>query len=194
MLNLAKQLANKIVQAILGDYSAYYVYASPDEREIVPPSASRSNPSVRLVSHSAVESSSELLIREQAHYLGPDAHAYACYLDNRIAGICIYWFGERYRKRNFWPLGQGEAKLVQIVTAPSFRRSGIAAELIASSYLDMLGKGFSRTYARIWHSNIPSLRAFERAGWSRIALVLKINPLRLRRPIRRRFNFRSRGV
>jgi len=191
MLNLAKELAKKIARTTLGEYSAYYIYASPDKRESTPQSGSRSNRSVRLADQSAVESSSEPLIRDQLHYLGSEALAYACYVDGRIAGLCIYWFGERYRKRNFWPLSDREAKLVQIVTVPWLRGGGIATELIGLSCLDMLENGFDRTYARIWHSNTPSLRAFQRAGWSRRALVLELNPLRLRRPIRIRVDTKS---
>jgi GNAT superfamily N-acetyltransferase len=190
LLSLGKAGLKKVARTILGDYSAYYVYVGPDKRESNPRSTSKPNHNVRLVDQSAVESSNELLIREQTHYLGAEAYAYGYYVDSRIAGVCIYWSGERYRERNFWPLRDREAKLVQIVTAPSFRRSGIAAELIACSYGAILENGFTRAYARIWHSNTPSLRAFERAGWSRIALVLEINPLRLRRPIRLRFDSR----
>ncbi|EDZ65500.1 acetyltransferase, GNAT family [Nitrosococcus oceani AFC27] len=191
MINLAKELSKKLARLVLGDYSAYYVYASPVDSENSAPTASRPKFSVRATDQQMLELSSEPLIREQMHYLGEEAYAYACYLDNRIAGVCIYWYGERYRKRDFWPLRNDEAKLVQIVTSPSMRRSGVATQLIALSCLDMLKRGFRRTYARIWHSNSPSLRAFERAGWSKVALVIEINPLRLRRPNRIRFNSRS---
>jgi RimJ/RimL family protein N-acetyltransferase len=191
MLRPAKDLAKKIARTILGEYSAYYIYASLDKRESTHRSESRSNRSVRPVDQSAVESSSEPLIRDQIHYLGSEALAYACYVDGHIAGLCIYWFGERYRTRNFWPLRDREAKLVQIVTVPSLRGGGIATELINLSCVDMLEKGFDRTYARIWHSNTPSLRAFQRAGWSQRALVLELNPLRLRQPIRIRFDTKS---
>ena len=184
MFGSIKELARNVARTVLGPYGAYYVYTSPHGSRGGTPQTGHD---VRVVGEDDVRSCTDALIREQLVYLGAETHAYACYREGRIAGICIYWFGERYRKRNFWPLADGEAKLVQIVTVPSLRRSGIATELIVSSCADMLSKGFSRAYARIWHSNTPSVRAFERAGWSRVALVLEVNPLRLRSPIRLRF-------
>ena len=98
--------------------------------------------------------------------------------------MCFYWFGERYQKRNFLQLKEGEAKLVQIVTDPLMRGKGVAQTLIAMSSLDMQRRGFSRLFARIWHSNTPSLRAFERAGWMRKGLIIEIDPLHRSKPWR----------
>lgn len=191
MLDLGKALVKRVAHNLLGDYSAYYVYASPNESKTSQRYESKSKFSVRTVDEHALQSSAEPLLREQAHYLGQESHAYACLFDDRIAGVCIYWFGERYRKRNFWPLKEGEAKLVQIVSVSEMRGRGVATALIATSCCDMKERGFRRTYARIWHSNTASLRAFERAGWMRVALVLEINPLHRQRPIRVRFDLRS---
>ncbi len=186
-----KELAKKLARAILGEYSAYYVYAKSGEGN------SSTRPQVTLpfrvesVEESVIQSSPDLLIREQAGYAGPGSHAYACFDGDRIVGLGFYWFGDRYLKRNFWPLADGEAKLVQIVSLPEIRGRGVATKLIMSSFQDMMEKGFSRLYARIWHSNTPSIRAFERAGWVRIALVLEINPLRRSQPTRLRFASRA---
>jgi len=182
-----KGVAKKLAQTILGEYSAYYVYArsvgggSSTQPEATLPFR------VEWVDESGIKCSPDPLIREQAGYAGPGSHAYACFDGDRIVGICFYWFGDRYLKRNFWPLADGEAKLVQIVSLPEIRGRGVATQLIKSSFQDMMEKGFSRIYARIWHSNTPSIRAFERAGWMRVALVLEINPLRQSQPIRMRF-------
>jgi len=186
-----KGVAKKLAQTILGEYSAYYVYARSVE------GGSSAQPEATLpfrvewVDESVIQCSPDPLIREQAGYAGPGSHAYACFDGDRIVSICFYWFGDRYLKRNFWPLADGEAKLVQIVSLPEIRGRGVATKLIKSSFQDMMEKGFSRIYARIWHSNTPSIRAFERAGWMRVALVLEINPLRRSQPIRMRFPSRA---
>ena len=186
-----KDFAKKLAHIILGEYSAYHVYARSNEGS-TPPQLSTASPfRVTEVDESAIKLSPDALIREQAGYAGPGSLAYACFDGDRIVGLCFYWFGERYLKRNFWPLAEGEAKLVQIVSLPEIRGRGVATTLIKSSFQDMSEKGFSRSYARIWHSNTPSIRAFERAGWMRIALVLEINPLRRSQPIRMRFNARA---
>ena len=188
MGRLVKALLKKLLRCLLGEYSAYYVYASPGAAGVPVRPGTNSPFSVRPVDASAITGSQDSLIREQAGYGGPGSHAYACFEKDRIVGICFYWFGDRYRTRNYWPLVEGEAKLVQIVSIPEMRGRGVATRLIASSSMDMMQKGFGRAYARIWHSNVPSLRAFERAGWTRIALVIEVNPLRRKLPMRVRLN------
>lgn len=182
-----KELAKKLARILLGDYSIYYIYSQSlkDLPSLSPIKAQvfKFGP----VDQEAVKSSADPLIQEQAGYHGTGCHAYACFDGERIAGICFYWFGERYRQRNFWPLNDGEAKLVQIITLPEMRGRGIASALIAFASRDMKQKGFSRLYARIWHSNKPSLLAFERAGWARIARVVEMNPLRRKHPFCIRF-------
>ncbi|QID16184.1 GNAT family N-acetyltransferase [Nitrogeniibacter mangrovi] len=182
-----KELLKAGARLLLGEYAAYYIYRSPDRAH----DALATTDDVRLLERSAVESCDDEVIRAQLPYLGDQALAYGGFADDRLAGICIYWYGDRYRTRNFWPLDTGEAKLVQIITTPAARGRGVATTLIAASHAQLLSKGFHQAYARVWHSNTPSLRAFERAGWTRIALVVEINPLRRKRPLRLRF--RTRG-
>lgn len=186
-----KDFAKKLAHLILGEYSAYYVYSRSNEGGSPPQPVAALPFRVEGVDESAIKRSPDALLREQAGYAGPGSHAYACFDGDHIVGLCFYWFGERYLKRNFWPLAEGEAKLVQIVSQPEIRGRGVATMLIKFSFQDMMEKGFSRSYARIWHSNTPSIRAFERAGWMRVALVLEINPLRRSQPIRMRFNAKA---
>lgn len=185
---LIKHYAKKLARLILGEYAAFYIYTRAKESRLSSQAKSTSTYSVKEIDEPTIKHSPNALIQEQAWYAGPGTHAYACLDGDRIVGLCFYWYGERYLKRNFWPLADGEAKLVQIISLPEMRGRGVATALIKSSFQDMIEKGFSRMYARIWHSNSPSIRAFERAGWARIALVLEINPLRQRRPIRLRFD------
>ena len=185
---IVKELAKKLARMLLGEYSAYYIYSQSNEDASPFNEAASTAFNVGLVNESVINSSPEALIREQAGYAGPGSYAYACFDGDRIVGICFYWFGNRNLKRNFWPLKDGEAKLVQIITLPEERGRGVATLLIALSYRDMMQKGFRRAYARIWHSNSPSLRAFERTGWRRVALIIEINPLRRSRPIRIRLD------
>jgi GNAT superfamily N-acetyltransferase len=104
--------------------------------------------------------------------------------------LACYWHGQRYRSRNSWPIEHGAAKLVHIVTAPFERGKGVAGLLIAESTSIMLQEGFCALYARIWHSNRPSLSAFTRAGWRPCGWLLQINPLRRELP----WTFRMRTV
>lgn len=182
------ELFKKLARMFFGEYSAYCIYSQSTEAALHVRPEAEGKFSVRQVDESAIRDSSDSLIREQAEYAGPGSCAYACFDGDRIVGLCFYWFGSRYLQRNYWPLAEGEVKLVQIVSIPEMRGRGVATRLIASSFQDLVQKGFRRAYARIWHSNTPSRRAFERAGWKKIALVVEVNPLRRSRPIRVRFD------
>ncbi len=185
-----KEIIKKLARAILGDYSAYQIYESSSEQARMPEPQDRTTFRVLPVDALVISSSTELLIREQAGYAGPGAQAYACFDGSRMVGVCFFWSGSRYQSRNFWALKDGEAKLVQIVSVPDMRGHGVATMLIEQSRRDMMQRGFTKAYARVWHSNTPSLRAFDRAGWRRIALVLEINPFRQSRPWRIRIRLK----
>lgn len=187
-----KEIAKKLLRMLVGEYSAYQIYACASDNFSSTKPETITTFRVASVDTLTINASADPLIREQVGYAGPESHAYACFDDDRIVGLCFFWFGDRYLKRNFWPLRDGEAKLVQIISLPEMRGRGVATTLIAWSYRDMAKKGFSKTFARVWHSNTPSRKAFERAGWKRIALVLEMNPFRQTQPIRLCFNFKPR--
>lgn len=172
---------------LLGEYSAYFIYQSPDAGAMASPQAAMRFV-VRELGPDDVAASPDDVVRDQADYLGAQALGFACIENGAVLGLCFYWYGERYRQRNFWPLAASQAKLVQIVTVPSARGRGVATELIRRSMAAVAAVGFDRAYARIWHSNKPSYRAFERAGWSRIAFVAEVHPFGSARP--RRFTFK----
>lgn len=176
-----KSLLKASARFLLGDYAPYYIYQSPDV-----PQATSADSDIRPIDATGFESSNDEVIRAQLPYSGEQALAFGHFRDGRLSGVCIYWYGARYAKRNFWPLSEGEAKLVQIITTPEERGRGVARELITASHAQLVSAGFKRCFARIWHSNEPSIRAFERAGWTRIALVVEINPFRSARPVRLR--------
>lgn len=179
-----KTFAKKLAQLLLGEYAAYYIYTCGAAQSLTSPSSTNTQYRVTSIDESTLACNDDPLIREQSGYAGSGAHAYACLDNGRIVGVCFYWFGDRYLKRNFWPLAEGEAKLVQIIVHPERRGCGLGTLLVTASFQDMVRKGYRQVYARIWHSNTPSLRAFERAGWTRVALVIETNPLRRRKPFR----------
>lgn len=182
------RLFKRVARFLLGDYAPYYIYHW-DCNEGPVSLGGHESLDVRLLDDVSVKSIGDSRIQEQLGYCGSEAFCFGCFLDNQLAGVCFYWYGERYKKRNFWPLKEREAKLVQIIVMPEMRGRGIASRLIRYSALEMKRQGFSDLYARIWHSNCPSLSAFERAGWRRVAFVAEINPFRAAHPIRIRKNF-----
>ena len=123
-------------------------------------------------------------VGEQLAYAGEESYGFA----RVVAGECVcmvwFWFGERYRTRNFWPLQEREAKLVHVTTRSDHRGAGHAPFLIEDSAARLRRQGFECLYARIWHSNHPSIRAFSKAGWQKSALVCQIRPFGRLGPLR----------
>jgi RimJ/RimL family protein N-acetyltransferase len=170
-----------LARRLFGDYSVYQVYASSGSDPVV---GSGDVLEFGAIDREQVKASPDELIATQASYHQRDTFAFAWRVDGRIAAVCYYWHGPQYRTRNFWPLADDEAKLVQVVTAPEFRGRGLATNLIVHSSAEMHRHGFRNLYARIWHSNTSSLKAFRRAGWTRVATVIEVFPLQAARPVR----------
>lgn len=184
--NFLKRLAGQLI----GEYSPYFIYRWTADRadEGI---YRETGFNVRPIDGEQL-AASDALMQAQAGYLGEESMAFGCFVDEQLVGLCFYWFGDRYKPRGFWPLAQGEAKLVHIIVSPSGRGRGVAPELIQASARAMVDAGFSNLYARIWHSNRPSLRAFEKAGWLRIAFVLEFNAFRAKKPTRIQWNLGGR--
>jgi GNAT superfamily N-acetyltransferase len=185
------RLLRRALVGIAGSYDIYRVFATSAIRPIATPLPALDH--IELVNSDAIDASPDPLVREQRWYAGDGAFSFAYLEQGRIAGACFYWHGARYQERNFWPLSEREAKLVQVVTTAEMRGRGVARRLIESSANDMLSRGFTRLYARIWHSNAPSLAAFSAAGWLPVSTVVQMNPLRLARPWRVTVGERPRG-
>lgn len=168
----------RLARALFGDYAAYHILTRARGAASIPAARLPDDLACGPVQLTQLESCVDPAIRDQAFYFGDGARAWAC-MDRggRIMGLCIYWYGDRYRERNFWPLRADEAKMVEVITLPEMRGRGVAPALIAQSCESMFAHGFQRVYARVWHSNEPSLRAFSKAGWVRAATIVEVFPL-----------------
>jgi GNAT superfamily N-acetyltransferase len=185
-MNITQHLKT-LALLILREYSFYHIYSLTDTDEQPSPIAELRFESIE---KKEIDNSSDMMIIEQAWYHSQGTYAYACMEDSRIVGLCFFWYGEGYRKRNFWPLADQEANLVQLFVLPEMRGRGIGRNLIQFAIQDMFRKGFKRVYARIWRSNTSSLQAFRHAGWNHIATVIELSlrgrkkPFRLERHIK----------
>lgn len=115
-------------------------------------------------------------------YAGQNAFGFCCEEKGIKLSHCWVWYGERYRNnRNFWKLHADECKLIALETEPWARGRGTAPKLLHYVATQLSQKGFKRIYARVWHSNKSSIRAFEKAGWRYHALVVEFDFLGRRR-------------
>jgi RimJ/RimL family protein N-acetyltransferase len=185
-----KDFLKRLAVQLIGEYSPYFIYRWATDC-VADRISRKMGFEIRPVDIAQL-AASDALMQEQAGYLGKESLAFGCFVEGQLVGVCFYWFGERYKSRGFWLLAQGEAKLVQIIVSPAVRGRGVAQELIQASSRAMADAGFSSLYARIWHSNGPSLRAFEKAGWLRTAFVLEFNPFWSKKPARIQWNLGDR--
>lgn len=119
-----------------------------------------------------ISEDSELAAR--SCFAGEDSFGFGAYRSGKLVAVCWFWVKDRYKERNFWPLQDNEAKLVDITTAAAYRGQGLAPALICFASNEMFHLGRERLYARIWHSHSSSLRAFEKSGWQYTAFVAEV--------------------
>ena len=165
----------RFARRVLADYEIYHIY----RLDLLDRSCEKPAGIVlsTITDAAALKLSPDAELQNLWRYAGDDAFGYSASIGGEFAGVCWYWAGERYRReRNFWPLEPDEAKLIQITTAERFRGRGLAYDLIRFGAQQIAKSGFHRAYARIWHSNHPSIRLFEKAGWRRVSLVANIRP------------------
>lgn len=174
-----------IARRLLGEYELYRIYELPlPAPEGAPGDAFGIRP---LQGGEEASASADPDLRSLAAYAGADAVGYGAFVGNELAAGCWLWYGERYRRRNFWPLKEQQGKLVQVTTGERHRGKGLGLRLLNHAAWDMSHRGFRTLYARIWHSNVASIKLFEKAGWREIAFVAEIYPFGLRRRVRLRF-------
>jgi ribosomal protein S18 acetylase RimI-like enzyme len=124
---------------------------------------------------------------------GPDADGFGIFDGPTLAGVCWFWSSARFKDPSLWILGSDEAALVDLMIGPDYRGRGLAPILIAQASTRMFSRGCTRLYAWIWHNHTASIRAFERAGWMRIALIMEFRLFGLSRVILR-FPRKSRAL
>ena len=157
---------------MVGEYELYRVYRYISNGLVPLPGDFRFK---ECRSQSEFDLVSDATLRVVANYMGSEARVFSITHQNAMVAACAYWWGERYRKdRRIWDLKDNEAKLVQIYTVPGFRGLGLAPALISLSAEEMRKLGFEGLFARIWRSNVPSAKAFKRAGWMYTAYVMRL--------------------
>jgi ribosomal protein S18 acetylase RimI-like enzyme len=177
-----------LLSLALGDYGIYQVFvdgpgAALAAGDVAPSIAAITDP--QILAHA-----SDREIASLAAYARDGTHGFGAWLEGELAACCWYAEAGADSQRSTWPIEPGEAKLLQITTASRFRGKGLARALVAQSAALMRRRGFGPLYARVWHSNAPSLAAFRAAGWVRRALVVELTPLGIGAPRRLVFGAR----
>ena len=124
-----------------------------------------------------IAQSSDPGLRNRSGRCRPGLKRFGAWMNGELAGVCGFEFGEEYlRAEAFFPLGGDQAELTDIFTCSNKRGAGVARRLIRFSTEQMHGAGFHSLYAKVWHSNHLSSRAFLAAGWSEYCFFVRLQP------------------
>jgi ribosomal protein S18 acetylase RimI-like enzyme len=95
--------------------------------------------------------------------------AFLAVMDGEMAGIA--WGYDQNRPTSSLRIGRGDVEVCDVYTLDQFRGRGVAKALLTEACLCYRERGFARAYATIRDDNTPSLRAFQAAGFRRVAKV-----------------------
>ena len=176
-------MIKRILRRCLGDVAVWRIFRwDADGVATAMPHTSITH---RAVGNEEVATLPDSVLAEQAWYGGEGAYSFAGALEgDSIVGLCFYWHGARYTLSDFWPVSDGQAMLMQIVTTPPARGRGVARSLIQYSARALAEKGLRTLWARVWITNAPSRAAFAAAGWREVAWVVEISPRGRVAPVR----------
>lgn len=125
----------------------------------------------------AIRNSPDHDLQRRSVSLSPEVRRFGAWVHGTLVGVCTFAFGEEYRRSGgFYDLASSEAELVDVFTSSSYRGRGIASALIRFSTERMYEEGFDRVFAKVWHSNKASTRAFHAAGWKQSCFFIRLYP------------------
>jgi RimJ/RimL family protein N-acetyltransferase len=158
-----KKIIKNLLNIVFSEYEIFKIFCFRKQKNLV--QADESKFKYIELSEADFKHYDSGLLKKNKSYIGKEALGFACLYQGDVVGVCFFWFGNRYLQRNFIPLKDNEVKLVQIETLENMRGKGVAPNLIAYSCQQIFNKGFETLYARIWHSNTPSIKSFTKANW-----------------------------
>lgn len=124
-------------------------------------------------------------IRDHAWYLDKHANVYGVYTGDELVCVCSFWSaGHPNIRSRFSTLKGNEAVMVDLLTAPECRGKGYALAITRFAENDLFLKGYQRLWTWVWHSNTPSIRVFNKAGWNCSHFLLEFQPYGMKNYLR----------
>jgi len=119
-------------------------------------------------------------MRDRAWYGGDNSYGFAAFDGGTIVCMCWFWDDKRFQLNHLCRPAEREAVMVDLVTLDSHRGRGLASLVTKFAATELKRDGFETLHTWVWHSNTPSIRSFEKAGWVCTAFVLYFKPRGLR--------------
>lgn len=125
-------------------------------------------------------------MRDHAWFVDGEAIAFGLWVDGDLVATCVNWTTPRFQDPAVATLQQDEVALVDLLTAAQYRGRGYGGMLLAYTEDALKRYRFRRAVCTVWHSNEPSIRTFERAGWVYTAFLIEASVCLIRKPFRLR--------
>jgi GNAT superfamily N-acetyltransferase len=170
VLNTIRQISKRLAGRIFERYALSRIYTL-DLSPHAPPLPHGID--CRRITRRDLEECPVPRIRDRAGYGGPNSHGFAVYENGSIACMCWFWEALRFQEA-IWRLQEGEVVMVDLLTLESCRGRGFAPLLIRYAADELRSDGWRRLVTWVWHSNTPSIRSFDKAGWKYIAFVIEL--------------------
>jgi ribosomal protein S18 acetylase RimI-like enzyme len=171
-----KQLIKRILRILFKDYQfnrIYFLDLPTSDPQILDELVGGGNIKT-IESQEEFACSPDQQIRNHAWYLDQNAHVYGVYILDKLVCVCSYWTAAHPNiPTRFSKLKENEAIMVDLLTAAACRGKGYALAITRFSQNDLAAKGYKRLWTWVWHSNTPSIRVFEKAGWKYTYLLLE---------------------
>jgi GNAT superfamily N-acetyltransferase len=179
------QLIKRVAKLLFGRYRLIRVYTKNLEFE--KPQVPNGHDLRRIDRQDEIEAAKDQSIRERAWYSGENALGFGLWDRGSLACTCFYWTSLRFRDDALGPVTSDTAVLMDMLTAQAARGQGYASIVLAYADACLKDAGYRRLLGWVWHSNLPSIRTFEKSGWTYAAFVVEIFPFGRDKPLRFRW-------
>ncbi len=129
---------------------------------------------LRRITRFDVEQCPDGAINERSWYGGENAYGYGLWDQGKLVCMCWFWNHRRFMDPKLWKIAPNEAIMVDLLTVDGHRGKAFASIVTGFAAGQLKLDGFEQLVTWVWHSNFPSIRTFEKAGWVRVAFVVNL--------------------
>ncbi|QAY77466.1 GNAT family N-acetyltransferase [Sphingosinicella sp. BN140058] len=186
---MLKRLLKSLAASVFSEWRVNWILASPPTTAGASARDELAGAPLAEADAAALDRSPTHKVRNSLSYTRKGLEGRVLLLGSQIVAVAHFAALGGYEFGSIWPLAAEQLALVDIVTEERFRGRGYAARLIREACDHYKKLGIDSLLAFIWWTNGPSLRAFRKAGWTRIGLSVEVRVrslwLRVRIPLRR---------
>ena len=179
-----RKLLSGLLRLIFSDYQLNRIYSFDldGHADVAVDSLSRGEQIRILTSQDEFTAATDERIRDHAWFLTEDhSRVYGIFLEGELLCVCCFWeSGHGQMPVRFANLGAKEAAMADLLTAPECRGRGYAPIITRFAHRDYFDRGYQKLWTWVWHSNVPSIRMFQKVGWRYCYFLveLRIRPMR----------------